>query len=264
MNSCQYENLLPDYCSGDLSRAEQASVKNHLDTCDSCRKLVEELTEVQALLAQRSRPKPTAELLKEYRSMLSAQFKPAAPNKRNAVETLRHLISGKTISWRVVQVACLLLVGLLLGRLIYNPSKSERVSIEQRPVQHSEELRFISDFLVESEMLLLEIVNRDLAKLDQYPDDFVLDSNTAQQLLMQTFVLHQHALQLQINGLPELLTQMELILYELANTETREDRTQLTQELKKVITSNRLLDVSRELRGRIKTKQRRESETTIL
>jgi len=109
-------------------------------------------------------------------------------------------------------------------------------------------------------MILLEIVNRDLSKMSEYPDDFLLEASTAQRLLMRTFILHQYALHLQIEGLPELLTQIELILYELANTDALEHRDQLLWELKDLVASHRLLARSRELRGRIEIQQRSESK----
>jgi len=46
MSSCEFENLLPDYCGGDLGRDKQAFVKDHLDSCDSCKKLVKELERI--------------------------------------------------------------------------------------------------------------------------------------------------------------------------------------------------------------------------
>ncbi|NIR49047.1 hypothetical protein GWO43_11400 [candidate division KSB1 bacterium] len=257
MSQCQYEALLPEYCSGDLTSPKKDEVARHVETCDACKKLVQELSEVQSVLAERQRPAVSEDLMSEYKrtveKTVSSKFN-AVRRVNRAVQYSRHLLVGKKPWMRFAQVAFLLLVGLLLGKIIYDTQSHEdqvafTPKVRQLPFSAAD-LRLVSDFLEESEMILLEIANHDLSEMTQQPDLF-LDAKTAQKLLMQTFIIHEHALRMQIKGLSELLTQMELILYDLANSEVSDDRNELLKELRHIISAKRLLDVNRELRSQI-------------
>ena len=84
-------------------------------------------------------------------------------------------------------------------------------------------------------------------------DDFILEQQTAQKLLIKTFLVHEVALKLNDPKMLKFLARMELILYEIANAE-EEQLAETLSSVRFIIDEARLLTEVRELKELIESR----------
>jgi hypothetical protein len=74
MNCRNIQEQLPDYHDGLLSKADAASLRAHLDTCEACRRESEQLATVLAAITGSPAPEPSPHLRRNFQRMLAQEL----------------------------------------------------------------------------------------------------------------------------------------------------------------------------------------------
>jgi hypothetical protein len=219
-SGCEFEELFEGYFSSDLSPAEELSLLNHLQSCVRCSKRIEIFYDIHSALKKHKRPVAPSDLVESYYKQVDLTFG-------------RETLSQKIIlffSWfgkkrspviRIVQFASLVLIGIVVGWIVFAPVEPKIVFQSNDPYQMSQpissvDIEYIYYYLQVSEMVLLEIQNY------SDPVDFYLNRELAKKLLIKTFRVSEIALQINNLRLINFLNRMELLLHEASNLNMEE------------------------------------------
>lgn len=222
LKKCQFEKLMIDYIANDLPKEQQAQIRAHLHTCPVCANQYQELKSLHGLLIARKRPKPPAVLINGYRLALDRAFRPQEPTVP-VVQKLRSLghtvFAAPSIGLRLAKALAILIIGIFLGRLIFNPLDiRQKTELPKATVLHLTPVDFhlSHTFWDFTEILLLQIVNSDL---NQEPDseDFLISKEIAQKLISQSLIIDEMAATMQNKRLTRFITRLQMLLYELTN-----------------------------------------------
>ncbi len=254
MSECEFAQLLSEYLNHELNKSKHEEVAEHYRHCHSCAERLKELKTVHRILAQHNRPAPPKALLKDYQNYLRLSFK---ANPRNfilrPVFGFRNLFVSRPLTLRIVPAAVILIIAMILGKVVFDSFSVNTKSVVEANRENISEgdLRLVQNFLLTSEMWLLEIVN---SKKNQMVEngELILRKKVAQKLLMQTFVIHQMALQLKDERTLNFLTHLEMLLFEVENSD-EEQMSNLLSDLTPIIKEKKLLNKNRELRSKFKT-----------
>ncbi len=246
MNTCDYQKYYSEYISGELPPDLDLEFYRHLMHCQVCEQEIERFYQVYRQLRSRRRPAPDAGLIKGYHRHLRSSFK-ASFSRMSPREFIHELIFTHSRAVRFAEVFLVLLAGILIGWFFFYDTGPSQMSVTATPEYHGkpiskQDIEYLNYYFLASEIVLLEMMNGELEE-----DDFVLEKETAQKLLIKTFRVHEVALRMKDPKILRFLTRMELILYELSNT----DQDQLAETLASVryiIDEAQLLGEVRELK----------------
>ncbi len=246
MKKCNFQNNLIEYIEGSMDSKTKDEIKKHLPECPACSQQLAGLQKVHQLLQNRQRPEPPLELLYHYQTYLGKLFpvKTRFTILREWIsETWQYVRDLNPVGLRMATAVVLVLVGIFIGRLIfYNPAteilnnqQSNLVVIKLQP----EDLKLVSDYFVQSEILLLTIKNTS-EQGDVLTSELMLDKNLAQDLLNKTLLIQEKAALLNNESLSVFLNQIEFLLLEISNTDDREI-IDVFKQIRQVMNAARLL-----------------------
>jgi len=111
MNCEQVQNLLGHFHDGELSRAEQAVIGEHLQGCPSCAMDLAAITELGECLQTLSEPEPPGDLWNRIaQQLVTAEPRPAVADRK-----VLHY-------WRAALVAALVVLAVTTGWLAHRPT----------------------------------------------------------------------------------------------------------------------------------------------
>ncbi len=228
MENCKFEKKLVDYLNGDLPESSHAEMEQHLRACQICSDQLQEMKTIHSMLLERRRPEPTLDLANQYDQELNELFEPKLRFKKikERFDTIRDLFNNLSpLGIRLAGVVAILAVGIFIGKMIVKPAqKSEQIMIEPMIVnllENQSELKIMNSYFSDSEVLLLEILNSNLRE-ELNDQSFFLSKEIAQKLLMQTFLIHEVALKLNNKPILNFLSNLEFLLYDIANSNENE------------------------------------------
>lgn len=254
MTTCRHEKDLIRLIHEMSSTDEENRIKDHLASCETCRIKFQELKEIHSDLMERQRPRPSEAFIKSYRRKLMRKFLPetrAARMKRRLRLAVNALFYARPLSVRIAKTAAILLVGILIGRIVFHPApKPEHPAFMLLPVTPSD-VKLMTDFLTESEIWLLAVVNIPSAE-ELNTSDLRFNREIARKLLTKTSFMEVKETQLKSEPLAKFLNRLEILLLEIANT--GDDRiVDVSGRIKQTIQSTTLLYDTRLLREMIET-----------
>jgi hypothetical protein len=225
MKTCEYQKHLPAYITDELSPVIKHQLEAHFSLCLSCREKVQQLQKIHEALSFRARPLPSAKLLEKYRQDLRKNFSTGF-SWEEALNKVNNFISRYLIHpsprLRLTEIVSFVLVGIFIGWfLFYSSDKVSPTSVKPLPHQrflpiYGLDLEFINKFLLQSEMLILDLING--TEIDfKNVDNLKEIKNSAQILLIMSFQIHEIALQKNQTQILSLLTELEMVLYEISN-----------------------------------------------
>lgn len=246
MKACQFENLLPDFLNNDLSRQKKQEIQTHLTKCKTCPAKLQEIEKVLNILDQRERPEPPLDILMAYSGELNRIFRPPSKwlwLKEYCVSVGKFLFHSPSPALRLAKTGVLLMTGIMIGWFLFYPLN---VTQNIQPVNEYSafpvspgELKLIHNFLIESEILLLNIANSNSLEISD-STDMVFNQEIAQRLLKQSSLIQSKSSHLQNDLLLLYMNRLELIFLEIANT-PEEEIIETFQEIKEIIQESNLL-----------------------
>jgi hypothetical protein len=191
------------------------------------------LDEVVQKLKKRKRSLPAEDLLDRYHKDLHKLFS---------------IKSGKNISaWRLrmVEIGFAVFLGITAGWFFFSQeNKAVRPYLNvirlEKPVS-KKDLVYLKAYLQATEIIMLDVINRDSEEID-----IRISKEIAQKLLIKTFILHEKALKMNEPRILKFLSRMEILLFELSNSE-ESDFADALKNVRWVIKEADLLPESRKL-----------------
>ncbi len=250
MEKCRFEKYLIDYLNEDLPVSLQAEIKQHLNHCEICSFYLHDIETIHSILLERKRPKPLSDLVDLYDQELNEIFesKSRFENMGRLFSNLWNFLNNiPPLGIRLSGAVAILIIGIFIGKMIFKQTQnSEIVLIEPTMVNFiadQSDLKLINSYFSDSEVMLLEILNSDLA--EQLADkSFLLSKEIAQKLLMRTFLIHEIALKLNNKSIRTFLSNLEFLLYDFANSKDDEIVLKI-DEMKQLIKDTKLLEKAR-------------------
>jgi len=246
MSECPYQKYYSEYMKGDLPADIDIAFHQHLQECQICAREIELFYKMSRPLQIRHRPKPDRGLITAYHQYLT-DMAGSGRDSGFITHVIRELIFTHSRWLRLAEVLSLLCIGILIGWIFFYNDEPQvsRGSAETgyygKPIS-KQDMEYLNYYFLASEMMLLEMANGDMVE-----DEFFLEKETAQKLLIKTFIVHEVALKLNDPKILRFLTRMELILYELSNTE-QDQLAETISSVRFIIDEAQLLVEVRELR----------------
>ena len=253
-----FETLMRRYEAGEMSPEEQQQFEETLRLIETS-DFGEDFSPIVARLKQHRFAEPPSHVMQAYRSNLADIF-PVTDKPAGTGRTIRwgQVFSEKPV-WRYLQFAAVLLLGIFLGRWMLQPgtNTSEAAMIMPQPLLQihdisSKDWQNLQQFLLESEMVLLEIDN--MPEAVTHDSDLVKQQiQTSKSLLAMIPVAEQIGVQMNDIKFVRFLGRLEMLLYEVANL-SEEDTASELNLIQSIIRDSGLLFECRQLQLAIKQK----------
>lgn len=222
-----------DALYGDLALEEKASLEKHLKECAFCSEEFEKMTDTMETMSQRVRPEPEEAFFDGYWNRLQERM-----SKERVVRTAKDkwwksLFAGKTgriPRWSFQAAASILLVvvGIFLGRTFFRPDQitNQPPMVAQNQAQPDSQINVTQrafDYIQRSKLILLAISNFDPENQDPYTLDLPYQQHVSRTLVEEAGWLKEELTDRHHRRLQELVSDLEVILLQIANLEGESD-----------------------------------------
>jgi hypothetical protein len=229
MNRCEeYQDLFVDHLYRELQGTHKQELEEHLKSCTQCAEEYGKFSATLKMMNRRERPEPSAEFWLRFNERLQDRLTDVS--RKPSVETARRASSGKIPEWWWKAAAALLLVGfgIIIGRYYSGRSISGPEFVQQKPsiAVPSHQASFDPEtrrFLERSEILLVGLVNLDTESEDAYMPELTAQKRISQDLIQEAAVLKTRLKGSDQRRLRRLVSDLELILLQIANLEAKSD-----------------------------------------
>ena len=216
----QSENLITERLFGTLSESDAQALDAHLAQCDACRNLADELSGTLRAMDQRRRPDPGPEFWDGYWDRLSARMNDKPTESKPTAKVLA--FQGWPL--RALASAAVLVLGIFLGRMTATrqPHSVPSDGGQSPTMQMASLNQRTSDYLQRSKMLILGLINFD-TEGDTYTLNLPKQRTISQELLSEATLLKSELQDQPQARLSQLVTDLEVILMQIANLESEHD-----------------------------------------
>lgn len=231
MKGCKkYQDQITEKFFGEPDPELEQDLNSHLTECEDCR---EEQLKIQSTLETMNkykRPEPDEEYWKAYWNKLEAKLPDAQPGfysrlKSSLITRFTQLPPGMSQTPKLALGAALILVfGIFIGRNFFNPNAADQGSALTHEQGLSAELfHQTSNYIEKSKLILLGIVNSEEESDELFSNNFSRQQDISRQLVNQTGSLKSDLQEEKQHMLAELVTELEVILMQIANLEAEAD-----------------------------------------
>jgi len=227
MNDCKKcSSLMGKELYGELKTEEKEFFNRHLSSCKECEKEFHELKNVLSLVETQNRQEPDEAFMNNFWDQLEPKLKKkpfALPVWwTNFVNSLRFEVTWKH---QFAGALALLVIGIFIGEYLSSGQKTttqyslnDKSSIEQTAVTIK-----AANYIERSKVLILGLMNFDPATEDIETISLPKQREISRELLVQTAGLKDDLKNPSQQQLKKLVTDIELILLQIANLETKHD-----------------------------------------
>ena len=208
----------------ELNDAEARTFHTHLAECSACAGEFAQMQQTLGIMDQRVQPDPGDAFWDGFWGDVSIklqQEKQAVPAKHSWWHTLAKVVRPRIII-QLGSAAALILVGLFLGKIIYEKDVTSQPEIRVTTLSPALQER-TTQYLEQTNLLLLGIANFDAENEDPYVLDLNAKKHRSQDLVQQAAVLKGDLERARAKRLLNLISDLELILMQLANLDTDDD-----------------------------------------
>ncbi len=226
----KYEPWLAAKVFGDLRAADEQKLQAHLADCAKCRAALAKMQQVLSAMGAPIRPEMPEHFWEGYWHRLVARMEKderAAPEPALAPSRLWNWLRA---AWhehplfvplaRTAGIWALLIVGVMVGHYWWPQQETaqitSRTKVEAQPVQARAE-----QWLERSKILLIGVVNEDFSESAQ--SDFSQQRQVSRSLVTEARALRREIDPAANRQLLQLMSQLELILLQIANLEAEHD-----------------------------------------
>jgi hypothetical protein len=234
MKGCKKcRGLLVEALYGELVPKEKTLFEKHIGSCSSCAAEFKKMAETLRTMDERVRPDPGRDFWDRYWYRLAGRM----GEEKSAEQTSRSW--GKKLgrvwnlsprwAFQAAAAVALLVGGVLIGRIMFFPGRtpvdSARRGEPVSPVQPAENDPVLRarNYVDRSKLVLLALVNYDPATEDSYALNMPYQKQVSQQLVKQAGGLKSDLKDPSQRRLRELVADLETILLQIANLESKND-----------------------------------------
>ena len=217
----------------ELDTPKKQFFEDHLLVCERCKSEFKEMESTLNFTGKRVRPEPPKEFWDSYEERLAQRIEKEEVLKVESESFWKRLwrpfIFAPRWTFQAAAAIALIVVGVLIGRMIFSPSipESQQASRQQglvTPQRPGIELAQRSQGYIErSKLILLALVNFDPATEDPYALDLSLQKQVSSELIQEASVLKKELAESDQEQLQRLIANLEMILLQIANLESDND-----------------------------------------
>jgi hypothetical protein len=234
MSDCKkYQDMLVDALYGELSLGDKPVFEKHLEECVSCQQEYEEISATMDTMSQRIRPEPGAKFFDSYWARLANRMDKehvVRPTEDRWWKSLFSRTTGLTPRWAYQAMASILLViiGIFLGRMFFAPMQrtDQPATMAQAVSQPDSQINVSQrafDYIQRSKLIVLAISNFDSQNQDPYALDLPYQQQVSRELVQEASWLKEELSGRRFRRLQELVSDLEVILLQIANLEEESD-----------------------------------------
>ncbi len=233
MKDCKkFEKLIAGALYGELSPREQNLLDKHLEECPECALHYREMKSALRIMDQREREAPPERFWETFAGSVENRLRESDASEKQTPPlptTGRIFQSVPQWSYRLAAAVLLLSLGIFIGKYYFGGSRTVPREFAQRKNKQETFTRqaAVQDrayhYLEKSKILLLGIVNMDTVPDDSSDYDFTRQSEAARTLIRQSAVLKDDLVLTRQRKLYALVSDLEMILLEIANLEAESD-----------------------------------------
>ncbi|MBI2837383.1 MAG: hypothetical protein HYX75_03665 [Acidobacteria bacterium] len=231
MRCTECESLFPVALYEEIGGEELQHFQEHLAGCLKCSADYAELLAVRRTMDERRRTEPPEAFWDQYWEQLAGRLESA---ERASVSSMPH---PRWSSWlfRSAAAASLMAAGIVVGLYYarHQPIPTAATTSEQQPVAPAPTPRAASsddrtmDYLRRSEVLLLGIVNHGASETASIGIELAREKKVSRDLVAEAAVLKHDLASPEQRRLRQLVSDLEIILLQIANLETQQDLPQI-------------------------------------
>jgi len=235
MKNCKkFNDLLPGALYNELNNQEKAWFRNHLKECEACKLQFDRYKVTLRIMDKKQEKKLSQEYSDSYWDRLLDKIEthekdimPSTPKDKKIKMILPSLPSW---SYKMGFALGILIIGIFLGRTFFSPSVESIKDIKNTSEKYGSmaalETR-TQRFLEKSKILLLGIINYDPDTDEISSFNFDRNREVSQHLVQGIHSLKHDLDQASQTKLSRLISELELILLQIANLESEEDMEQI-------------------------------------
>ncbi len=222
------ESLFDKALYGDLKITEQKEFDEHLASCGSCAEKIEDLRAALNMVKTYKRPEPDARFMKNFWDALEPRLKIKETPFRSKQFEFPGLASYiLKYKYKLAGGLALIIIGFFLGRYLNAGKQNVTASVgtdkTKTVVNETAVNAAVSKYLDRSKILLLGITNFDPAKDDTDAINLNDMKVISRKLANQAVTLRRDLNKPSQQQLKRLVSNLELILLQIANLETKHD-----------------------------------------
>ncbi len=240
MNCSLCESLLVDALYDELSRSRKNEFNQHIGSCPGCADTFARMRSTLDIMDNRKRPEPGQAYWDGFYNRVTARMEREEEHKQNQGWLGRILpglsVTGTRWAYRGVLAVVLIVFGAVVGRVVLpgqeigtgtevvevdNTPGTNIPGMQVKPVASAEACA--RQYIEDSQVLLLALVNFDPETEGEYMADWTGQKKRSRELLNQASSLKNELDDPKQRRLRRLVTELELILIQIANLETTGD-----------------------------------------
>jgi len=231
MNNCRKcRSMFLEAIYHELNQEQKNWLEAHLQACPKCAEQYEKISATIGIMDKRSRTEPDQFYWDSYWERLKDRLETEEKAASNVTTWLQRFWQAINFqpSWtyRVATAVALIAIGVLIGKLYFGrpvlqqvetaqsvqvpPTAVEQVSLQQRTDRYIER----------SKILLLGLVNFDPDNEDIYALDMPYQKQISRELIQEASLLKEELNDPAQRQLRELISDLEIILLQIANLES--------------------------------------------
>jgi len=234
MNCRECEDIMVDALYSELEGEAKDRFDEHVQACSECARLVAEMRSALSAMDKREREDPGQAYWDGYWNRLTARMEREEEQRRSRgwLGRLLPALSPAGLKWaqRGALAALLILFGAVIGRVIM-PTETPVEVTEVKPridqpvpvVRQASAEACARQYIEDSQVLLLALVNFDPETEDEYMADWSTERNRSRELVNQAASLRADLIDPKQRRLRNLVSELELIMMQIANLELTGD-----------------------------------------
>jgi hypothetical protein len=234
MSDCKKcKDLFDEAFYEELNKEQRDFFKSHVESCEACQAAYAEMTSTLKIMEKRTRPEPEQAYWNDYWNRLARRMEEEDTSTSKTESWWRSFSRIFTLApkWSFQVAASLLLVvlGIFLGKMIFSPSGPAVQRARQLPAISSqvesvpEYIHRAQDYIERSKLIILALVNFDPKTEDPYALNLPYQQQVSKELVREARFLKRGIADSGQRRLQNLISDLEVILLQVANLESVSD-----------------------------------------
>jgi hypothetical protein len=234
MSDCKKcQDLFCEAFYGELNAEQKNFLETHLRVCKGCESEYEKMTSTLKVMEKRARPEPEQAYWNGYWSRLARRMeeeKTLTPKPESKWRfLLRPFIFAPKWALQTAAAVALVVLGIYLGKMIFSPTTLGVQQARQMPAVASqiesgaEYINRAQNYIERSKLILLALINFDPETEDPYALNLPYQQQVSRELVHEASFLKQRITDPDQRRLQDLISDLEVILLQIANLESERD-----------------------------------------
>ncbi len=236
MSDCKKcQDLFCEAFYEELNAEQKKFLETHVSVCKGCESDYDEMASTLKIMEKRARPEPERAYWNGYWDRLARKMEKERTLTPKTESWWRTFIRAFTLApkWTLQTAAAVVLIvlGIYVGKMIFSPSRPEfqqaqQLSTATSQAQVEQSAEFINraqTYIERSKLILLALINFDPEKEDPYVLNLPHQQKLSRELVSEASFLKQRIADSDQRHLQDLITDLEVILLQIANLESEND-----------------------------------------